>query len=67
MAGANLEPDRYGFIPGVMTADEILKLDLRGVELVVLSACDTNVGVRRAGQGIASLQQAVCAAGARAS
>jgi len=66
-AGANLEPDKSGFIAGVMTAEEISKLDLRGCELVVLSACDTNVGVRRAGQGIASLQQAVYAAGARAS
>ncbi|MFO0984655.1 MAG: CHAT domain-containing protein [Planctomycetota bacterium] len=66
-AGANLPPDRYGFIPGVMTASEIARLDLRRCELVVLSACDTNVGVRRAGQGIASLQQAVYAAGARAS
>ncbi|MFO0981874.1 MAG: CHAT domain-containing tetratricopeptide repeat protein [Planctomycetota bacterium] len=67
LAGANVEPDRHGFIPGVITADEISKLDLRGVELVVLSACDTNVGERRAGQGIASLQQAVYAGGARAS
>ena len=66
-AGANLPPNEYGFIPGVMTAEEISHLDLRGCELVVLSACDTNVGVRRAGQGIASLQQAVYAAGARAS
>lgn len=67
LAGATLEPDRYGFIAGVMTAEELSKLDLRGVEIVVLSACDTNVGERRAGQGIASLQQAVYAAGARAS
>ncbi|MEW6744051.1 MAG: CHAT domain-containing tetratricopeptide repeat protein [Planctomycetota bacterium] len=67
LAGANLAPDDYGFLGGVMTAQELAKLDLRGCELVVLSACDTNVGVRRAGQGIASLQQALYAAGARAS
>ncbi|MEW6741509.1 MAG: CHAT domain-containing tetratricopeptide repeat protein [Planctomycetota bacterium] len=67
LAGANLEPDASGFIAGVMTAEELSRLDLCGCELVVLSACDTNVGERRAGQGIASLQQAVYAAGAQAS
>jgi CHAT domain-containing protein len=66
-AGANLEPDDYGFVSGVMTAAELSQMDLRGCELVVLSACDTNVGERRAGQGIASLQQAVYAAGSQAS
>ena len=33
----------------------------------MLSACETNVGVRRAGQGIQSLQAAPYAAGARTS
>lgn len=65
-AGANLEPDAYGRIPGILTAEEITVLDLTGCELVVLSACETNVGVRRAGQGIASLQKALHLAGARA-
>ena len=31
----------------------------------MLSACDTNVGIRRAGQGVRSLQSALHAAGAR--
>ena len=31
----------------------------------MLSACETNVGIRRAGQGIQSLQSALHAAGAR--
>ncbi len=35
------------------------------VELVVLSACETNVGDSRAGQGIASLQEALFSAGVR--
>lgn len=66
-AGANLDPDEIGAVDGVMTGDEICELNLRRCELVVLSACETNVGVRRTGQGIASLQQALFAAGARAS
>ncbi|HKB17048.1 MAG TPA: CHAT domain-containing tetratricopeptide repeat protein, partial [Planctomycetota bacterium] len=65
LAEANGPPDMYGRLPGVMTAEEVASLDLSGCELVVLSACETNVGVRRAGQGIASLQGAVHAAGAR--
>lgn len=40
-------------------------MDLSGCELAVLSACETNVGLRRAGFGIASLQQALHAAGVR--
>jgi CHAT domain-containing protein len=55
----------YGRVRGVLTAEEIAALDLSNCELAVLSACDTNVGVRRAGQGIASLQQALWAAGVR--
>ena len=35
--------------------------------MAVLSACETNVGIRRAGQGIQSLQAALYAAGARSS
>ena len=64
-AGANGEADMYGRVRGVMTAEEISAMDLTGVELCVLSACETNVGVRRGGQGIASLQTALHAAGVR--
>ncbi|MCY2960487.1 MAG: CHAT domain-containing protein [Planctomycetota bacterium] len=65
LAGANLPADGLGRIPGLVTAQEIAALDLSGCELAVLSACDTNVGVRRAGQGVASLQRALHMAGAR--
>jgi tetratricopeptide (TPR) repeat protein len=64
-AGANGAADVYGRVPGVMTAEEVMALDLSGCELVVLSACETHVGVRRGGQGIASLQQALHGAGVR--
>ncbi|MBL8862971.1 MAG: CHAT domain-containing protein [Planctomycetes bacterium] len=66
LAGANLPAGPTGRIEGLLTAQEIAALDLGGCELAVLSACDTNVGVRRAGQGVASLQRALHMAGARA-
>ena len=65
LAGANLPADATGRIPGLITAEELSTLDLANCELAVLSACDTNVGVRRAGQGVASLQRALHMAGAR--
>jgi len=65
LAGANLPEDASGRAPGLITAEEIATLDLRNCELAVLSACDTNVGERRAGQGVASLQKALHMAGAR--
>lgn len=65
LAGANRPPDETGRLVGVITAEEVSAIDLSRCELAVLSACDTNVGVRRAGQGVASLQAALHAAGAR--
>ncbi len=65
LAGANLPEDAVGHAPGLITAEEIAALDLSNCELAVLSACDTNIGVRRAGQGVASLQRALQMAGAR--
>jgi CHAT domain-containing protein len=65
LAGANLPADELGRNPGLVTAEEIAGWDLSNCELAVLSACDTNVGLRRAGQGVASLQKALHIAGAR--
>jgi CHAT domain-containing protein len=65
LAGANRGLDALGKAPGIATAEEIAALDLSNCELAVLSACETNVGLRRAGQGIQSLQSALHAAGAR--
>jgi len=64
-AGANRDADASGRAPGILTAEELSGLDLSGCELAVLSACETNVGIRRAGQGIRSLQTGLRAAGAR--
>lgn len=65
LAGANRGRDALGRVPGILTAEELATLDLRGCRLAVLSACDTNAGVRRAGQGLHSLQAALHAAGCR--
>lgn len=64
LAGANAPEDPLDRNSGILTAEELAYLDLGGCELAVLSACDTSTGVRRAGQGLASLRSALHAAGA---
>ncbi|MCA8943089.1 MAG: CHAT domain-containing protein [Planctomycetes bacterium] len=65
LAGANLEPDELGRREGILTAQEIAGLDLTSCYLATLSACNTSLGVRRGGTGLASLRQAFHAAGVR--
>jgi len=65
LTGANNHRNVEGAMPGIITGEEISCLDLSRCELAVLSACETNVGLRRAGQGILSLQAAFHAAGAQ--
>ena len=65
LAGANARGAAGSAEDGVLTAEEVAALNLRGVEWAVLSGCDTGVGEIRAGEGVFGLRRAFQVAGAR--
>jgi CHAT domain/Tetratricopeptide repeat len=68
LAGANTRL-RGGRLPvdaedGILNAEDVTALDLRGTELVVLSACDTGLGDIQVGEGVFGLRRSFVLAGA---
>ena len=64
LAGAN-QPPQPDKDDGILTALEVAELDMTGVELATLSACETGLGEMAGSEGLLGLQRAFQAAGAR--
>jgi CHAT domain-containing protein len=64
LAGANTSI-KEGRDDGIVSAEKVLGLRLRGTELVVLSACETGLGDVKNGEGVFGLKRAFILAGAK--
>ncbi|RTL42584.1 MAG: tetratricopeptide repeat protein [Candidatus Melainabacteria bacterium] len=62
----NKKNARCDLAPNILTADEIIGLDLSRCEILTLSACETGLGRTLSGQGVIGLRSAIIGAGAKA-
>lgn len=65
LAGANSARATQADHDGILTAEELARLDMSHVDLVVLSACETALGAVKGSEGIYGLQRALKMAGVR--
>jgi len=65
LSGANRAGDSLDENEGLLTAEEIVTMDLRGTEWVVLSACQSALGSGWTREGVLGMQRSFHLAGAR--
>ena len=65
LAGANRAGDSQDENEGLLTAEEIVTMDLRGTQWVVLSACQSALGSGWTREGVLGMQRSFHLAGAR--
>ena len=65
LSGIVLAPYSDSVAPSILTAKDVGSLDLRGTDLVVLSACETGLGCTAGSDGVLGLTRAFLTAGSK--